>query len=42
MALVRETPRILLVEDDANDAEMTLEAFRESHVANEVVTVRDG
>ena len=35
-------PPILLVEDDANDLEMTLEAFADAHVANEVVTVRDG
>jgi CheY-like chemotaxis protein len=33
---------ILLVEDDPNDLEMTLEAFADAHVANEVVTVRDG
>jgi CheY-like chemotaxis protein len=37
-----DLPRILLVEDDANDLEMTLEAFRQSHLANEIVTVRDG
>jgi CheY-like chemotaxis protein len=35
-------PQILVVEDDANDLEMTLDALRESHIANEVVAVRDG
>ncbi len=34
--------RILLVEDSPNDAEMTMEAFAECHLANEVVLVRDG
>ncbi len=34
--------RILLVEDSPNDAEMTLEAFAECNLANEVVVVRDG
>ncbi|MGH7229838.1 MAG: response regulator [Nitrospiraceae bacterium] len=33
---------ILLVEDDPNDAELTLEALAEYHLINEVVTVRDG
>lgn len=34
--------RILLVEDNPNDEEMTLEAFAECRLANEVVVVRDG
>lgn len=34
--------RILLVEDNPNDVEMTLEAFAECHLVNEVVVVRDG
>lgn len=34
--------RILLVEDNPQDAELALEALREHHLANEVVHVRDG
>lgn len=34
--------RILLVEDNANDAELTLTALAENHFANEVDLVRDG
>lgn len=34
--------RILLVEDNANDAELTMEALSEHNLANEVVLVRDG
>jgi CheY-like chemotaxis protein len=34
--------RILLVEDNANDIELTLAALGEHHLANEVVVVRDG
>ena len=33
---------ILLVEDNPDDEELTLIAFRESHIANEVVVTRDG
>jgi CheY-like chemotaxis protein len=34
--------RILLAEDSARDAELALDALEESHLANEVVHVRDG
>ena len=34
--------RILLVEDNPNDIELTLAAFEENNLANEVVVVRDG
>jgi CheY-like chemotaxis protein len=34
--------RILLVEDKARDAELTLAALEEHHIINEVVVVRDG
>jgi CheY-like chemotaxis protein len=34
--------RILLVEDDPNDRELTLTALAEHNIANEVVTARDG
>ena len=34
--------RILLVEDNPNDAELTMEALSEHHLANEVDIVRDG
>ena len=33
---------ILLVEDNANDEELTLRAFRKSNIASRVVVVRDG
>jgi CheY-like chemotaxis protein len=33
---------ILLVEDNANDVELTLAALRSNHVANDVVVARDG
>jgi CheY-like chemotaxis protein len=33
---------ILLVEDNANDAELTLTAFREHHLLNDIVVIRDG
>jgi CheY-like chemotaxis protein len=34
--------RILLVEDDPNDVELTLTALEEYHLANEVVVTQDG
>lgn len=34
--------RILLVEDDPNDVELTLTALKEFNIANEVVVVGDG
>lgn len=37
-----ELKRILLVEDDRKDVELTLEALSEYHLANEVVVARDG
>jgi CheY-like chemotaxis protein len=40
--LISELKRILLAEDNANDVELTLTAFRENKVVNEIVVVRDG
>jgi len=37
-----ELKRILLVEDNLNDIELTLAALAENRLANEVVVVRDG
>lgn len=37
-----ELKRILLVEDDPNDVELTFMALAEYHLANEVLTVPDG
>jgi CheY-like chemotaxis protein len=38
-----DTPgRILMVEDDANDVELTLTALEEYNLVNEVVVARDG
>ena len=34
--------RILLVEDDPNDVELTMTALEDYHLANEVVVARDG
>ena len=34
--------RILLVEDNVNDVELTFAALEENHLANEVIVVRDG
>jgi CheY-like chemotaxis protein len=40
--MMTELKRLLLVEDDQHDVELTLEALAEYHLANEVVVVRDG
>ncbi len=40
--MTSEVKRILLVEDNANDAELTLTALAENHFANKVDLVRDG
>lgn len=37
-----ELKSILLVEDNPNDVELTLEALKEYNLANEVLVVRDG
>lgn len=34
--------RILLVEDSPRDTEMTLDAFQQYHLVNEIVALRDG
>lgn len=39
---MKKIKRILLVEDDINDAELTLTALDEHNLANEVMVVRDG
>lgn len=35
-------PTILLVEDNPNDEELTIRAFRKSNLRNEIVVARDG
>ena len=40
--MIAEIKRVLLVEDNPNDAELTLEALAEHRLANEVVALRDG
>ena len=39
---MKELKPILLVEDSANDIELTLAALEENRLANEVIVVRDG
>ncbi len=40
--MIKELRRILLVEDDPRDVELTLEALKENNLFNEVVVVGDG
>ena len=40
--MIREIRTILLVEDSLPDAEMTIDALREGHIANAIVHVEDG
>jgi CheY-like chemotaxis protein len=40
--VIQRLGRILMVEDDPKDVELTLTAFEDSNLANEVVVVRDG
>jgi two-component system response regulator len=40
--LIREVRTILLVEDSLADAEMTIDALHEAHIANRIVHVEDG
>ncbi|MGH9369747.1 MAG: response regulator [Thermoanaerobaculia bacterium] len=40
--MIADIKRVLLVEDNPNDAELTLEALGEYNLANEVVLVHDG
>jgi CheY-like chemotaxis protein len=40
--MMAELKRILLVEDNPNDIELTLAALEENRLANEVIVVRDG
>ena len=35
-------PFILLVEDNRDDADLTVMAFRNNHIANKIVVARDG
>jgi len=39
---IAKMKRILLAEDNENDVELTLAAFKECHLSNEVEVVRDG
>ena len=40
--MMNELGRILIVEDDPKDVELTLTALEEYNLANEVVVTRDG
>lgn len=39
---MQEMKRVLLVEDDPNDVELTLAGLAEYNLANEVIVARDG
>jgi len=40
--MIGDAARVLLVEDDPNDVELTLHAFRANNLTNEIRVVRDG
>ena len=40
--MIREIRTILLVEDSLADAEMTIDALHEAHIANRIIHVEDG
>jgi CheY-like chemotaxis protein len=40
--VIADLKQIVLAEDNANDVELTLNALRDNHIANEIVVVRDG
>lgn len=40
--MMENSVEILLVEDNPNDVELTLHAFRKNHLANRIFVVRDG
>ena len=42
METMNKLGRILLVEDDPKDVELTLTALEEYNLANEVIVARDG
>jgi CheY-like chemotaxis protein len=42
MRMTADVKRILLVEDNQNDIDLTLAALDENHLADEVIVVRDG
>ena len=40
--MTENSVEILLVEDDPNDVELTLRAFKKQHIVNDLCVVRDG
>jgi CheY-like chemotaxis protein len=42
MTMHADIKKIMLVEDNSNDAELTLEALNEKRLANEVIWLKDG